>query len=307
MFKGKKILVGLDFTLLDKTIIGYTGFLCRFLGAEKVYFINVQKRLDVPANLWSDFPELRLPPDEVLKEKMTEEVTAHFGEKGDADIDYIVAEGSPMKEIIHWANIKKIDLLIVGRKRELKGNGIVTGQLLRSFNGCMLFVPEETKMRLNDIMVHTDFSPASQKALEVAATIGHHNADVTIHCQHIYQLPLGYYFTEKGKEEVNRVIRAYHVQQYNQFIDNIELRSVHINPIFTLDDEGEPAQTALHIARKKNIDLIIAGATGKTMFDTLLLGSFTEKLVHLNLFIPMLVVKEYKTAGTPPPSAPNPI
>lgn len=287
-------MVGLDFTLLDKTLIAYTGYLSRLLSAEKVYFINVQKTFDVPSVVLSDFPELKAPQDEQLRHKMKDEVEAHFGNLEQTELDYLIVEGSPVKEINHWVQLKNIDLLVIGRKKELKGRGILPNQLLRSVNSCVLFVPEDVRYRLTEIMTLTDFSDASKIAMEVAASLGFENPDVTVHCQHIYQLPVGYYFTEKGKEEVNRVIRAYHVMQYNQFIESISLESVHVNPIFTLDEDGDWSNTAFHTAQKKDVDLIVLGATGKTYFDHLILGSFTEKMVQVNAQIPMLVVKQHQ-------------
>ena len=292
MFKCKRLMVGLDFTLLDRMLIAYTGFLSRQLNIERVYFINVQKSFDVPPTVLTDFPELRVPQDELLVQRMREEVSAHFGNLGETEVDYLVVEGSPLKKINHWAKVKQIDLLIIGRKKELKGKGILPSQLLRSVSCCVLFIPEEVRQRLTEIMVQIDFSEASKKAMEVATYLGFNNPDVTVHCQHIYHLPVGYYFTEKGKEEVNRVIRAYHVMQYNQFIDTIPIEAVHINPIFTLDEDGDWAQTAYRTAQKKDVDLIVLGATGKTLFDSLVLGSFTEKMVQVNAQIPMLVVKQ---------------
>ncbi|OWY21775.1 hypothetical protein BVG80_12620 [Sphingobacteriales bacterium TSM_CSM] len=292
MYRCKRIMVGLDFTLLDKTLITYAGFVSTLIKAEKVYFVNIQKSLDIPPDLWSDFPEFHIPRDEQLRLKMREEVAANFGEQKNIEIDYIIAEGSPLKEMTHLARIKNIDLVIVGRKNELKGKGILPNQLMRSVPCCILFVPETARKRLNEIMVDVDFSDASKAALEVAYSLSEDNPDVTIHCQHIYHVPAGYYFNDKGKEEVNRVIKSYHVLQYNRFIDNLNMEGIHLNPIFTLDEEGDMVHVACNTAQKKGADLIVAGSNGKTTFDTFILGSFTEKIVQLNVSIPLLIVKQ---------------
>lgn len=292
MYRCKRIMVGLDFTLLDKTLIAYTGFLCRTINAEKVYFVNVQKNLDIPLGLWSEFPEFKIPRDEQLLSKMREEVVNNFGDQQQIEIDYKIAEGSAVKEITHLTQVKNIDLLIVGRKNELKGKGILPNQLLRSVSCCVLFIPETARKRLNEIIVDIDFSDASKAALEAAFSLSTDNPDVTIHCQHIYHVPVGYYFNDKTKEEVNRVLKSYHILQYNQFIENLSLEGIHLNPIFSLDEEGDMVHVACNTAQKKDADLIVAGSTGKTLFDTFILGSFTEKMVQLNVSIPLLIVKQ---------------
>lgn len=292
MYRCKRIMVGLDFTLLDKTLISYTGFVSRLVNAEKVYFVNIQKSLDIPSNIWSNFPEFHLPQDEQLINKMRETVGSNFGDSEHTEIDYIVGEGSALKEITHLIQIKNIDLLIVGRKFELKGKGVLPNQLLRSVPCCVLFVPETARRRLNEIVVDIDFSEASKVALETAYSLCTENPDVTIHCQHIYRLPAGYYFNESGKDEVNRVIKAYLVQQYNRFIETLNVEGLHLNPIFTLDEEGDMVHAACNLAQRKQADLIVAGSTGKTTFDTFILGSFTEKIVQLNVSIPLLIVKQ---------------
>jgi nucleotide-binding universal stress UspA family protein len=55
--------------------------------------------------------------------------------------------------------------------------------------------------------------------------------------------------------------------------------------------EGSPANEILDYAKKKKVDLIVMGTTGKTGLDKLLLGSVAEK-VSKGAHCPVLLVKK---------------
>lgn len=74
MYAIKQIMIYLDFSAIDRSVIAYTEFLHKQLNFEKLYFIHVQRSLDAPNSVVASFPELQLPKDEILKSKMQEEV-----------------------------------------------------------------------------------------------------------------------------------------------------------------------------------------------------------------------------------------
>jgi len=63
-------MVGLDFTATDATLVRYTLFFCRHFQPEKIYFINVQRHLDVPDSVLQEFPNIEKPRDEASEDKM---------------------------------------------------------------------------------------------------------------------------------------------------------------------------------------------------------------------------------------------
>jgi len=284
-------MVGLDFSKIDRSVIHYTGVLSKLIKPNKIYFINVQKSLETSETLWKDFPDYRVPKDERLSHNMTIEVERNFHDHEKFDIEYIVAEGSPLKELQHWIEIKNIDLLVVGQKELIKGSGILPQQLARAISAAVLFVPQKAHKQIDDVLVPIDFSEPSKKALITALSMAHDNPNASIFCQHVFYVPKGYYYTEKGKNDMRFALTNLYKQEYNQFIAPLNMNGTHLSPLLSCGENDEPALITLNTARNKSSDIIIIGGAGKTWFDKLLLGSFTEKLLQINKEIPMLIIK----------------
>ena len=287
----KRLMLGLDFSEMDKTLIEYLAFICDKYTPEKIYFFHASKKLSVEKELKEKYPELKTPRDEKLKEEMVELVKDHFPRVDEFDVDYKVIEGSPLKEALHWSEIKNIDLILLGRKHELNGSGILPQNISRKINCSLLFVPEEPKLKIENILVPCDFSENSNAALEQALRITEKNPDAKAYYHHIYSLPDGYYYAGKTEEEFAKIMHDNAVKKYNKSIEKLGHTGKPIHPIFTFDNGEDHSKLILKKATEKEADMIIMGAKGRTFATALLLGSVTEKLLRINDTIPVLVVK----------------
>jgi nucleotide-binding universal stress UspA family protein len=286
----KRWMVGLDNSLIDKVVIEYTSFLANIIKPEKIYFINVQKSLEIPENIKQKFPDLRKPLDEKLEEQMKENVQTNFRSYDNYDIEYKVIEGNPFDELLNWISIKNIDLFISGRKKELKGSGILPNKLARKSACSILFIPEKPALRLHEIFVPVDFSKSSEDAFEVALDLAHRDEASTLYIQNIYFVPQGYRQT-RLEEEVALAMKEEVTDQYNKLLSKLYTNGTHLSPIFVSDSTGRIAEIICENAHKRNADLIIMGHKGKTGAAALLMGSTTEKVLRIEEGIPVLVVK----------------
>lgn len=292
MYQYKRLMVGLDFTLMDKTLIEYTAELAKLISPEKIYFVHAQPEMDHADELLVDFPELGTPIDERLEDKLRDVVSSHFTGLEAFDVDYQILDGAPLEELLEWTTIKNIDLLLVGRKRELRGSGMMPQRLTRKVMCSVLFVPENKAFKMDELFLSNDFSKNSKMSLELVASLAEKNADSTVYSFHAYQLPTGYYKTGKTEEEFAQIMNDNAVKKYNKQIEETELDGVHITPLFMLDKHEEPAVLVNEVAHKKKADLLVIGAKGRTATTALFLGSVAEKLITLDSDIPLLIVKD---------------
>lgn len=292
MYNYKRIMVGLDLSLMDKTLIEYTAFLSYYFRPEKIYFVNVQPSLDIPDELREAYPEFDQPKDELIKSEVREKIVSHFANYKDFDIEYKVIEGSPGKELLHWAHVKNVDLFITGRKQELQGSGMVPQQLARKISCSVLFVPEKVTMSLRDILVPVDFSDYSNLALEEAKAISKIDSAVKIHLQHSFEVPMGYSKTGKSEEEFAHIMEKHAHTRMMKFLEEGKHSSDRIEHVFTFNRERlSPADVINDTAHEEKVDLIIIGAKGRTALTALFLGSVAEKLINKDSDIPLLLVK----------------
>ncbi|MEM6262798.1 MAG: universal stress protein, partial [Bacteroidota bacterium] len=286
MYNFKRWMVGLDFTVMDQTLIEYTAFLAHFIRPDKIYFVNVQEDLDVPDDLRREFEALETPRDELLCKEMEEEVLKYFPSYKDYDGEFQVIEGSPMKEMLRWTHIKNIDLLITGRKKVMNGSGVVPQQLARKISCSILFVPEEVEYSLNNLLVPTDFSDQSMMALEVAASIARRNDQANLYSLHCYTVPKGYYRTGKTEEQFAAIMLKHAKNNCSRFLkkfSNEGEESVEVEPLFVYDEQRHHAgQLINEQAKAVNADMVVIGARGRTDFAAIFLGSTAEKLLLTN-------------------------
>lgn len=291
MYSYKRWMIGIDFTEMDQTIVAYASFLAGILKPEKVYFINVQQDLEVPAELKEAFPEFQEPRDEMLKREMVSLAEAWFKNKN-IELDYKIVEGSVRKELLHWSGIKDIDLILLGNKPDHKGSGIIPAQLSRKALCSILFIPDSPRMQLSRQWVAADFSPHSKMAAEEALLLAenHESASVVLH--HVYSVPMGYYKTGKTEEQFAQIMLGHARKKYDRFLENIDGDTSPCDPFFSYDhDRFSPAEHLVNQAESHEADMILVGARGRNLLTALFLGSVAEKLIRINQKIPLLLVK----------------
>jgi len=288
-------MVGLDFTPMDKVLIEHASFLAALIKPEKIYFVNAQQGLDAPEDLLADYPELDAPLDEKLRDELQLEVDQYFKMVSGTEIECLILKGNPSAELNNYVQIKKIDLLITGRKRELKGSGVVPQKLVRKVPASVLFVPEKNVFSLAKVVVPIDFSTNSRMALEEAATLTSADLEHTsITTLHHYKLPSGYYKTGKTEEEFGAIMLENAKKKHATFIAETNLKGNTVNAEYVFDNEHTPGEVVNKFAHEVGATLIVIGGKGRTDASALFLGSTAEKLIGLDKDIPLLVVKDKK-------------
>lgn len=295
MYSYKRIMVGLDFTPMDKTLIEYVSFLAKLIKPEKVYFVNAQPGLEHPEDWLEEFPELDEPIDDKLRGEIDEEVKQYYKAVEGVEIESLILEGSPTEELHDYVTIKHIDLLVVGRKLSLKGSGTIPQKLARKVPASILFVSQDSSPKLDKIVAAIDFSKNSQMALEEAielARVRKTNEGISI--VHTFRLPLGYYKTGKSEEEFAEIMKTNAQKKYTGFINDIDRKGIDISVAYIRNKELDTYEVINNFAHEQQADLIVIGGRGRTNAAALFLGSTVERLISVDMDIPLLVVKDKK-------------
>ncbi|GIV34135.1 MAG: hypothetical protein KatS3mg031_1670 [Chitinophagales bacterium] len=285
-----RILVGLDFSDADIPLLKYTSFLCSLVNPVRVYFVHIHRSLDIPEEIRKKIPQLRQPLDEHLEEQMKETVENIFGDNISFKTEFIVHEGSPLKEILRWAHIKNIDLLLAGRKKTSQGSGILPQELSRKISCPVLLVPVMARPVMKKIFLPLDFSSYSDIAFQYALKLAE-ASHAEICCYHVTSLPSGYYTTGKSEEEFFSILKEHALSKYQKLLRKFRADQKTISILI------EPGKKSIAYmvntrAHAEKADLILIGARGHTNASALLLGSLTEKVIRDDYDIPVLVVKQ---------------
>jgi len=108
MYDLKRMLVCLDQSEIDQTLIKAAAEYGNMGQVTDIYFVTVVKSLELPDDLKEEFPDLQKPLDEKIEQQMRERIDKAFSGV-DCRFHFDVLEGDPTKQIIHWSRVKEVD------------------------------------------------------------------------------------------------------------------------------------------------------------------------------------------------------
>jgi len=295
MYKFKKIMIALDLTAMDQYILNYIEGLSKFIKAEKIYFINIQKNFDLDEDT-KDIMGIGkdIPLDEFIQKSMNETVSKFFPSFGSFDCEYEIAEGNPSTEIIRWAKIKNSDLVLMGVKKDLKGEGVAPQQIASKINCSILLIPEGyNAFKLDSVFVPINFSEQTKLALEEAIDLQVKTPQrLHIFCHHFYELPLGHEKSGKTDEDFARILDQNSSKKWIKMRHDVGLETAEFNYTDELLKDGNIAKELIKKAQEYETDLIIMATKSKTLAAQLFLSNTLKKMIINTFSIPLLIVKD---------------
>ena len=292
MGKIKRVLVALDLTEMDENLIGYIARLNNQIEIEQIYFFNVLKSLEIPEEIMKKYPDLVAPMDETTKKEIQFTIDNEVGDQLKANYTIEVTDGHVAEKILKWAKIKEVDLIVMGRKSGLDGEGIASGKVVKLAPCSVMLIPEVLPETLKKVVVPIDFSKASKLAFEFALFLASNIPDLKITCLNIYEVPSGYHMSGKSYDEFADIMKANAEESFSNFVESYATKGVQVEAKFELDEDSNIAKKIYQFAMKEQADAIAVGSKGRTQAAAVLLGSIAEKLIKLNTELPQIVVKE---------------
>jgi len=288
----KRVLVALDLTEMDETLIRYIARLSNEIDLDKIYFFNVMKNLELPEKIAEKYPDLVAPMDEATINEIQYTIDEEAGNQLKGDYEIKVTDGNRAEKILKWAKIKEVDLIVMGRKSGLDGQGIVSGKVVKLAPCSVVFVPEVLPETLRNLVVPIDYSSTSKLAFEFSLNIAKKISGLKLTCLNVYNVPSGYHYSGKSYEEFEEIMKQNAEESFSEFISNFDTKGITVEPNFELDDHRDIAKTIYKFALKNKASAIAVGSQGRTQVAAVLLGSIAEKLINLNSQIPTIVVKQ---------------
>ncbi|WP_114751248.1 universal stress protein [Pleomorphovibrio marinus] len=295
----KKLIVCLDQSPMNESLVKFASFIAETHQTKKIYFINVIRNLNVPKEILEEFPSLLESMIAERKEQMEKVVRQNFAPQAGVSLSFLVKEGQLAKKVLKLAHEKSADMIIIGRKVTMTGTGVASQRLARRASCSLMIVPEGCKPRLKKLLVPSDFSDYSKEAMTAAITLLNATGKKgEIICQNVFTIPSGYHFTGKSYDEFTQIMQTHAENNFKKFIRKIDFKGIKITPIYTKDDDDDPVEDILKSAGAQEVDGIVIGVKGRTAATALFIGSLAERLIQLNDRFPMLVSRpKGKNAG----------
>ena len=281
-----KLMVALDLTEMDPILLEYVSFLCNVWNIEHLYFTHNIKQYKL-YDLYDEFLEEGITVEDIVDRGLQKTIKKHYTASVPHSV-LITSDDYTESILSHLAEEYKIDIMVTGNKDELQGTGALGQKLVRMLDTNVLFVPEEAKHRIENVLVPTDFSAASARCFAVANSLVERSGG-KIEGLHVYNIPsffFPYINTEKAidktkvhlKEKVKQFRKRYKLSEQLPFkyTDRADLSVVEV--------------IELH-AEKGNFDIIVVSARGGNNITSLFVGSVTNDLLIRNRKMPLLVIR----------------
>ncbi len=291
MNRFKHLLVHLDLQgAHDRSAVRYASAISQLGRSRRVEFIHT-----MPAQAF--FPGVR--HDASAR-------TSAWVRQANADIDRMVQRhfrgpagcrthirvlgGAGFHDLLDHLLHQDTDLVLVGKSDT---NVAFVEKLTRKAPCSVMVLPPVRSAAYKRMLVTTDFSDDSARAMEVAVAFARVRRLKHFHCFHGYQIAQGYHKTGLPRERLRQEIEAWAQARYREFSGAIDPGT--LETIFTCQESPLVPAGILRQARNQQSDLLVMGARGKDALSAALLGSTTAEVVR-DTPIPTLVVKA-KGAG----------
>ncbi|HSM63462.1 MAG TPA: universal stress protein [Gillisia sp.] len=285
MYKIKNILVALDLSDIDETLINYASFIAESLKVEKVYFVHNIKKYEISELFEEQLKDLNL--DEIIGDELNDKIEEIF--KAPVEWEVLISEDPYSESLINYiVNKYEVQLALIGNKNKVKGSGVVSGKLLRMLKCDILSIPKNAKPEITNIWAGADFSTASKKVFELTELL-QDSTNANAKAVHVYNMPVQF-SPYIPKENLDLKIEKHLRERYEKFVKKLHLKRELELEIIPGRDTGVAEKLQIR-AHNSKVDLIVLGDKGGNTFSSLLVGSVTEELFNQDLEVPLWITK----------------
>ncbi|TVQ13426.1 MAG: universal stress protein [Bacteroidetes bacterium] len=294
MFKLDNILICLDLTEMDESLIGYANFMVETFNPSSVTFIHVMDTYEIPEEIIDTITDSDRPLKDLLKEEIVEKVQEHYKHADKLKPIVIMEEGLTVERIVKYAQKNKTDLAVMGKKIGYIGEGGVVKKIIGLIPSSVLLISETSAYRFTRIMVRTNFASPSVVAFQMAKFL-QNATGASIEFHNVYKLPYNY-FPEQSAQAAQKLkarLEPYMTKKYEKFVKKYKLPAdIPFN--YTVDVKGDEAQSLYNYAVRNQVDLVITGTRLKSQLANIIMDSTSEKLAGVEKNVPVMIVKDVK-------------
>ncbi len=291
----KKWLIALDLSPHDEQMMNYAEGFSQAVMPDEITLVHIMNNPDDLRKLFQseeDYEEYLREREKSILDTLTDYKNRFFGHRRDVLINTLVLYGEPLPELLRFTEELDPDLLLLGKKVKSSGSGIIAQKVARRTKCSILFITENARYPAKKVLVPTDYSENSRRALQLAIHLHPLLNDPEIHCLYVFDVPLLLpYKIEMLPEEMDELYRKNAEEGMEKYLRDNGADKLNIVKVLIRNTRNNPAKQIIDYAKEKNINLIILGAKGHSKLASLMLGSTTEKILQYDHNIPVLIVR----------------
>jgi nucleotide-binding universal stress UspA family protein len=289
MYRYQNVLICLNLSQVDPTVIRYAGLLTRVARSSRACFMHVVSKASLPDSFLTEYPQLAPAVDDMMRQRLVNEVDADFHGSDATERTFTILQGDKLSESLARIRDDGVDLVMLGRKREQSGHDSLEKQLTRKAPCSVLIVPEGSPPEITRVLCAVDFSEFSRRALDKALLYCRNLGLPALDAVHYYDLPTGYYKTGLSADEFAAKLEPHLHREFDGFVASVDTGGVEVRRI--VRRAGDLPKALADEVRDLGADFLVLGSHGRSATASIFIGTLPEKLIWTT-DIPMLVVKE---------------
>jgi len=285
----ERVVIGMERDASDQVIISFINKWKPVFEQVRLYWTHVSPSLEIP--LLSKASYTQAPWDERYQDELYQHIVEELPSTNLQDIN--ILEGKPTEQLIHWTDVKRADMLILGYKPDSHEHALSLNKILRQVGISVWLVPQHPISTEHHILVPVDFSPNSRTALEYAIYIATQQ-QVKSHLKLLHVFDLPHHFTyQTGYQQAEMITHSKNAlqAQMQEFTKSFDWKGLEFTTNFLPNLHLNIASHIKDFALEHSCDTIILGAKGHSAISSFFLGSVTEQLVKLIKKPSLLVVR----------------
>jgi nucleotide-binding universal stress UspA family protein len=217
-----------------------------------------------------------------VAESQLQQINERIEKEGVKTEPAILKFGKHFDEIIHVANKKNVNLIMIGAGEKIKKDlfklGTTAEKLVRRSDKPVLVLKKNSDLKsVKRILCPVDFSVESRLALNNAINIARrYNAKLYI-LNVSEPINLSYKELKLKWKDINELNRKDLEVEMSSFLKDFNLIDVKWESFVKT---GDPSQKILKLIKKKETDLLVMGSSGKSSIHRMIMGSVTEKVIR---------------------------
>ena len=286
MKRFKNLLVHLDLEgPHDAGALRYASALSRLSRSRRIEFVHTGPAATLFPGLPDDSPMRAAHWLPQAKAELETLIRRHFRGPEECRVRVQVMSGAGFRDLLDQLRRRDTDLILVGKRDT---NVPFVEKLARKAPCSVMIVPSGRSVAYRRILVPTDFSDHSARAMEVAVALARARKVKQLVCFHGYPIPYGQHRTGIPREQFRKETEAWLKTRFEEFRQQIDLDGLTTD--FVCRESSLVARGILEEAERQKSDLLVMGARGMDALAAALLGSTTAQVVRESP-VPTLVVK----------------
>jgi len=284
----KTILVAVDLTDMDETVIRYAHFLRKHLNLTAVNFVHNIRTYDIDEAIKDLLGKKDIKT--IIQKNLRTKISRLFKEDNTYTLDILQHENTEYS-LKNLAEQNNINTIVLGFKPKDSGTAAMSQKLIRIFKGDVILVPTAAPLRWNRILVPTDLSATFQLIIRKLQLLKDLEPQPEIRILKSFSIP-SLFFPFIDIDDNQAIDQTY--KHINKQYADIKKKYA-LNDDYTFVARYQEDQSVVDIIQKEsknfNADLIMMTAKGSNKIATIFIGSTINELINTNPFQVIYILK----------------